>query len=121
MKSVGFYTLGCKVNQYETEAMAELFQKKGFTIVDSEEKADVYVINTCTITNLGDRKSRQFIRRAKKRNKDSLIAVVGCYAQTSPDEVLEIEGVDVVLGTNDRSKVVELCEEAKENNEKIEE
>ncbi|MDF2548142.1 MAG: mtaB [Anaerosolibacter sp.] len=119
MKTVAFYTLGCKVNQYETEAMGELFQKAGYEIVDSESRADVYVINTCTVTNLGDRKSRQFIRRSKKINPEAIIAVVGCYAQTSPDEVLSIEGVNIILGTNDRNKIVEYVENIQADHEKI--
>jgi threonylcarbamoyladenosine tRNA methylthiotransferase MtaB len=119
MKKVAFYTLGCKVNQYETEAMEENFEKKSYKIVNDDEVADIYVINTCTVTNLSDRKSRQFIRRAKKTNEDSIIAVVGCYSQVSPDEVFEIEGVDVVIGTTDRERIVELCEQAKEKSEKI--
>lgn len=119
MNTVAFHTLGCKVNQYETEAMEEIFEKNGYIIVDDDEIADIYVINTCTVTNLSDRKSRQFIRRAKKINKDSIIAVVGCYSQVSPDEVFEIEGVDVVIGTTDRNRILELCNNAKENNEKI--
>lgn len=118
-KTVAIFTLGCKVNQYETEAMAELFQKEGYEIVDHEEYADVYVINTCTVTNLGDKKSRQFIRRAKSKNDDSIIAVVGCYAQTSPDEVLKIEQVDIILGTNERKRIVELCEEVSNERKKI--
>jgi threonylcarbamoyladenosine tRNA methylthiotransferase MtaB len=119
MKKVAFYTLGCKVNQYETEAMEENFEKNSYKIVNDDEVADIYVINTCTVTNLSDRKSRQFIRRAKKTNEDSIIAVVGCYSQVSPDEVFEIEGVDVVIGTTDRERIVELCEQAKEKSEKI--
>lgn len=119
MKTVAFYTLGCKVNQYETEAMAELFQKNGYSVVNAEDKADVYVINTCTVTNLGDRKSRQFIRRAKRMNKDAIVAVVGCYVQVSPDEVFEIEDVDLVIGTSDKNKIVELCEEVKEKNKRM--
>ncbi|MCT4605284.1 MAG: tRNA (N(6)-L-threonylcarbamoyladenosine(37)-C(2))-methylthiotransferase MtaB [Marinisporobacter sp.] len=119
MKKVAFYTLGCKVNQYETEAMGEMFEKKGYEIVDSTELADVYVINTCTVTNLGDRKSRQFIRRAKRKNPKAVIAVVGCYSQTSPEEVSSIEGVNIVLGTNDRKKIVEYVEGIQEEDEKI--
>ncbi|WP_427339532.1 tRNA (N(6)-L-threonylcarbamoyladenosine(37)-C(2))-methylthiotransferase MtaB [Caloranaerobacter sp. DY30410] len=119
MKTVAFYTLGCKVNQYETEAMAKLFKKNGYTVVNAEDKADVYVINTCTVTNLGDRKSRQFIRRAKRMNKESIVAVVGCYVQVSPDEVFEIEDVDLVIGTSDKNKIVKLCEEVKEKNKRI--
>lgn len=119
MNTVAFYTLGCKVNQYETEAMEEIFEKEGYKIVNENEIADIYVINTCTVTNLSDRKSRQFISKAKKNNKDALIAVVGCYSQVAPEEVSKIEGVDVIIGTTDRNKIVELCEKAKVNKEKI--
>lgn len=119
MKTVAFHTLGCKVNQYETEAMEELFEKNGYSIIDQDEAADIYVINTCTVTNLSDRKSRQFIRKAKKSNEDSIIAVVGCYSQISPKEVEDIEGVDVIIGTSDRQRIVELCEKSKEINQKI--
>ena len=110
MKKVAFHTLGCKVNQYETQAMGELFEKEGYEIVSDEEVADVYVINTCTVTNVGDKKSRQFIRRAKRNNEEAIIAVVGCYAQTAPKEVLAIEGVNIVIGTNERNKIVEAVE-----------
>jgi len=119
MKTVAFHTLGCKVNQYETEAMEEMFEKNNYLVVDDDEIADIYVINTCTVTNLSDRKSRQFIRKSKKLNQDSLIAVVGCYSQISPEEVENIQGVDVIIGTTERNRVVELCETAKTNNEKI--
>ncbi|MEW9123002.1 MAG: tRNA (N(6)-L-threonylcarbamoyladenosine(37)-C(2))-methylthiotransferase MtaB [Thermotaleaceae bacterium] len=119
MKRVAFYTLGCKVNQYETEAMGELFENEGYQIVDSESCADVYVINTCTVTSLGDRKSRQLIRRAKKDNPHSVVAVVGCYSQTAPEEVSAIEGVNIILGTNDRNKIVEYVEKFRKANEKI--
>ena len=115
MKRAGFYTLGCKVNQYETEAMAELFKESGYDIGDFNEVNDVYVINTCSVTNMGDRKSRQIIRRAKKTNPDAIIAVTGCYAQTAPDEVLSIEGVNIVIGTQDRHRIVELVEELQVN------
>ena len=110
MKTAALYTLGCKVNQYETEAMAELFSAAGYEIVDFGKKADIYVINTCSVTNMSDRKSRQIIRRAKKTNPDSLIAVTGCYAQTAPDEVLSIDGVNIVIGTKDRKNIVNLIE-----------
>lgn len=110
LNKVAFYTLGCKVNQYETEAMTELFKKASYEVVDHEEYADVYVINTCTVTNMSDRKSRQFIRRSKKINPNSIIAVVGCYSQVAPEEILDIEEVNVVMGTNDRNKIVEIIE-----------
>lgn len=119
MGKVIFHTLGCKVNQYETEAMEELFEKNGYEIASEDEIADIYVINTCTVTNLSDRKSRQIIRRAKRKNKDSIVVVVGCYSQVSPDEVAGIEGVDVVIGTTDRNRIVELCEEVKEDRQQI--
>lgn len=119
MNRVTFHTLGCKVNQYETEAMIELFKNKGYKIVNEEDFADIYVINTCTVTNMSDRKSRQFIRKAKKINPECLVAVVGCYSQVSPEEVENIEGVDVIIGTNNRNMIVELCEESKITGEKI--
>lgn len=109
-KRVAFHTLGCKVNQYETEAMAELFRRHGYQVVDFGEKADVYVINTCTVTHLGDRKSRQMVRRASRQNPAAVVAVAGCYAQTAPGEVLAIPGVDVVIGTADRARIVDLVE-----------
>lgn len=113
MAKVAFETLGCKVNQYETEAMAELFKKSGYEIVDFDEYADVYVINTCTVTSFGDKKSRQMIRKARKHNQDAIVAVVGCYSQVSPDKVMEIPGVNIVVGTNDRRKIAELVEQYK--------
>lgn len=114
-KKVAFATLGCKVNQYETEAMSLLFKNKGYTLCDFDEICDIYVINTCTVTNMGDRKSRQMIRKAKKTNPNAIIAAVGCYAQVSSDEIKKIDGVDVVLGTNDRKHIVEYIENLKEN------
>lgn len=110
MKKVAFYTLGCKVNQYESEAMCELFLKAGYIQADFEDYADIYVINTCTVTSMSDRKSRQIIRRAKKKNPNSLVIVTGCYAQTAPDSVMSIPGVNLVLGTKDRNRIVEYAE-----------
>ncbi|MBU5669944.1 tRNA (N(6)-L-threonylcarbamoyladenosine(37)-C(2))-methylthiotransferase MtaB [Peptoniphilus sp. MSJ-1] len=118
-KTFSILTLGCKVNQYESEAMSELFEQRGYRQVENEEFSDVYIVNTCTVTNLSDRKSRQFIRKSKRINPDSVLAVVGCYSQVSPDEVKEIEGVDVVIGTTDRGRIVDLIETAKEENTKI--
>lgn len=110
---IGFYTLGCKVNQYETEAMKEKFVARGYEILqDGDSPADVYIINTCTVTNLADRKSRQFIRRAKSYNEDALIAVTGCYAQVDPEAVSKIEGVDVIAGTNEKRDIVSFVEDA---------
>lgn len=119
MKTVAFHTLGCKVNQYETEAMEKLFEDAAYDIVSEQDYADIYVINTCTVTNLSDRKSRQFIRKSKRQNPDAVLAVVGCYSQVSPEEVEKLEGVDVIIGTSDRNKIVDLCEEAKEINSPI--
>lgn len=108
MKTVGFYTLGCKVNQYETEAISEQLEKLGYKIVPFCEKADYYIINTCSVTAMSDRKSRQMIRRAKKTNPDSIIAVMGCYSQAEPETVLGIDGVNLVLGTKDKGSVTKL-------------
>ncbi|HZX21385.1 MAG TPA: tRNA (N(6)-L-threonylcarbamoyladenosine(37)-C(2))-methylthiotransferase MtaB [Clostridia bacterium] len=112
-KTVSIFTLGCKVNQYETQAIRELFEKRGYNVVFNGEIADIYVINTCTVTNIGDKKSRQFIRRANRNNPDAIIAVVGCYAQTSPEKVLSIEGVNIIIGTDARNKIVDVVEGCK--------
>ncbi|MFE5319948.1 tRNA (N(6)-L-threonylcarbamoyladenosine(37)-C(2))-methylthiotransferase MtaB [Paenibacillus sp. NPDC056579] len=106
MPTVAFHTLGCKVNFYDTEAIWQLFKHEGYEQVDFESTADVYVINTCTVTNTGDKKSRQMIRRAVRRNPEAIIAVTGCYAQTSPAEIMAIPGVDLVIGTQDRDKII---------------
>ena len=109
-KKSAFITLGCKVNLYDTEAMAELFTEKGYEVVDFEEYADVYLINTCTVTNLGDKKSRQMIRRAKRINPNSVVVATGCYAQVASEEVAKIEGINIVIGTKNRSEIVETVE-----------
>ncbi|CAM5221325.1 tRNA (N(6)-L-threonylcarbamoyladenosine(37)-C(2))-methylthiotransferase OS=Ureibacillus acetophenoni OX=614649 GN=SAMN05877842_102254 PE=4 SV=1 [Ureibacillus acetophenoni] len=106
MATVAFHTLGCKVNHYETEAIWQLFKEQGYERTDFEHQADVYVINTCTVTNTGDKKSRQVIRRAVRQNPDAVICVTGCYAQTSPAEIMAIPGVDIVVGTQDRQKML---------------
>jgi threonylcarbamoyladenosine tRNA methylthiotransferase MtaB len=110
---VAVYTLGCKVNQSETEAMASLFKQSGYEEVDFDQVADVYIINTCSVTHLADRKSRQMIRRAIKNNPHAMVAVTGCYAQTAPGEVLNIPGVDLVVGTSERNRIVDLVNEAR--------
>ena len=109
-KTIAAFTLGCKVNAYDTQAMLELFQNKGYQVVDFTEKAGVYLINTCTVTNLGDKKSRQLIRRAVSQNPEAVVVAAGCYAQVAPDELSGIEGVNLVIGTKDRNKIVELVE-----------
>ena len=114
MPSVAFHTLGCKVNHYETEAIWQLFQAEGYERTDFDSTSDVYVINTCTVTNTGDKKSRQVIRRAIRKNPDAVICVTGCYAQTSPAEIMAIPGVDVVVGTQDRSKMLTYIQQYKE-------
>ncbi|MFF6013957.1 tRNA (N(6)-L-threonylcarbamoyladenosine(37)-C(2))-methylthiotransferase MtaB [Lysinibacillus fusiformis] len=105
-KIVSFHTLGCKVNHYETEAIWQLFKDEGYDRTEFDQQADVYVINTCTVTNTGDKKSRQVIRRAIRQNPDAVICVTGCYAQTSPAEIMAIPGVDIVVGTQDRTKLL---------------
>ncbi|GIP57729.1 tRNA (N(6)-L-threonylcarbamoyladenosine(37)-C(2))-methylthiotransferase MtaB [Paenibacillus sp. FSL W8-0186] len=119
MPSVAFYTLGCKVNFYDTEAIWQLFKNEGYEQVDFEQTADVYLINTCTVTNTGDKKSRQIIRRAIRRNPDAIVAVTGCYAQTSPAEILDIPGVDLVIGTQDREKIMPLIGQLQEQRQPI--
>ncbi|MBO4401701.1 MAG: tRNA (N(6)-L-threonylcarbamoyladenosine(37)-C(2))-methylthiotransferase MtaB [Selenomonadaceae bacterium] len=109
-----FHTLGCKVNQYETEAMQKIFESAGYEI-SAAENADVVVVNTCTVTALSSQKSRQIIRRAVKANPNAVVAVVGCYAQNSPEEISRIDGVDVIIGTADRTRIVELVELALNN------
>lgn len=101
-KKAAFYTLGCKLNFSETSTMAQSLEEVGFERVDFEEAADVYVINTCSVTNQGDKSSRNIIRRAVKRNPGAMVVVVGCYAQLKPDEIGHLEGVDLVLGTQEK-------------------
>lgn len=110
-KSVAFHTLGCKVNFYDTEGIWQQFKNAGYVQLDFEQAADVYVINTCSVTNTGDKKSRQMIRRAIRRNPDAIVAVTGCYAQTAPAEILEIPGVDLVIGTQDREKIMDYVDQ----------
>ena len=106
-KTIATYTLGCKVNQYETNAVEEIFTQNGYTLTDFDDKSDIYIINTCTVTSMSDRKSRQVIRRAKKNNKDAIVVVMGCYAQNNPDAIIKIEDVNLVLGTKDKNKIFE--------------
>ncbi|MGE7919514.1 tRNA (N(6)-L-threonylcarbamoyladenosine(37)-C(2))-methylthiotransferase MtaB [Viridibacillus sp. NPDC093762] len=119
MSSVAFHTLGCKVNHYETEAIWQLFKDEGYERKEFDHQADVYVINTCTVTNTGDKKSRQVIRRAIRQNPDAVICVTGCYAQTSPAEIMAIPGVDIVVGTQDRTKMIGYIEQYKNERQPI--
>lgn len=121
VKKVCLHTLGCKVNHYETQGISKQFLDAGYERIDfdSEESADVYVINTCTVTNTGDKKSRQVIRRAIRKNPEAIICVTGCYAQTSPGEILEIEGVDLVIGTQGREDLLTYIAKIEETREPI--
>ena len=107
---VAFLTLGCKVNQYETNGMIQEFKNSGYEIVEFDEKADIYIINTCTVTNMSDRKSRQFLRQAKKNNTKGIVVATGCYAQVAKEELEKIPEIDLVLGTNEKIKIVEHVE-----------
>lgn len=119
MPTVAFHTLGCKVNHYETEAIWQLFKQEGYVRVDFESLSDVYIINTCTVTNTGDKKSRQIIRRAVRKNPDAVICVTGCYAQTSSAEVMDIPGVDIVVGTQGRSNMLDYIQQFKKERQPI--
>lgn len=114
---IAFHTLGCKVNQYETEAMKEQFRSSGNEIVGEEDWADVYIINTCTVTNLADRKSRQYIRRMKKQNPQAIVAVTGCYAQVRPEELTAMEEVDIVAGTGEKNNLLSYVEQFRQQRE----
>ncbi len=117
-KKAAFMTLGCKVNQYETDAMIELLSEAGYEIVDFSQEADVYVINTCSVTNIADRKSRQMIHRARKRNPDALVVAAGCYVQSDTSSLEEEGDVDILIGNNRKNKLVPLLEEAFTRQEK---
>lgn len=111
MKKAALHNLGCKVNAYETEAMQHLLEEEGYEIVPFTQKADVYVINTCSVTNMADRKSRQMLHKAKKNNPDSIVVAAGCYVQTSEKEVLNDLSVDIVIGNDRKHDLVRLLEE----------
>ena len=110
MRTVAFITLGCKVNQYETNAMTQQFIEKGYKVVDHTEKADIYIVNTCTVTNMSDRKSRQMLRRVKELNKEAVVVACGCYAQVAKEELEKIEEINLVLGNNEKKDIVEHVE-----------
>ena len=111
MKTVAFITLGCKVNQYETNAMTQQFIEKGYKVVDHTEKADIYIVNTCTVTNMSDRKSRQMLRRVKELNQEAIVVACGCYAQVAKEELKKIEEINLVLGNNEKKEIVEHVEQ----------
>ncbi|MFS0751396.1 tRNA (N(6)-L-threonylcarbamoyladenosine(37)-C(2))-methylthiotransferase MtaB [Oceanobacillus sp. 1P07AA] len=119
MTTVAFHTLGCKVNHYETEGIWRMFKEEGYERVDFDHNSDVYVINTCTVTNSGDKKSRQVIRRAIRKNPEAVVCVTGCYAQTSPGEIMEIPGVDIVVGTQDRKNIFSYIKEHQKTKEPV--
>ena len=110
MKEVAFCTLGCKVNQYETNAMEQKFIQAGYQIKNFNEKADIYIINTCTVTNMSDKKSRQMIRKAKQLNKYAVVVAVGCYVQTAKEELESIKELDLILGNNEKKDIVQYVE-----------
>jgi len=120
-KKVVFYTLGCKVNQYESNAMAQKFEEKGYKVVSEKEIADIAIVNTCTVTNMSDRKSRQMLRRIKNSNPKIVLVAVGCYVQVAEKEVQEIEEIDLVLGNNEKKEIVDYVENYIAQKEKLSE
>nr|WP_297885945.1 tRNA (N(6)-L-threonylcarbamoyladenosine(37)-C(2))-methylthiotransferase MtaB [uncultured Blautia sp.] len=117
-KKVALHNLGCKVNAYEVEAMQQLLEEAGYEIVPFQEGADVYLINTCTVTNIADRKSRQMLHKAKKMNPDAIVVATGCYAQTDTEKLKEDASVDLILGNNQKNRIVEALEEYEKEHEK---
>ncbi len=117
MKSVALHNLGCKVNAYELDVMQQMLQEKGYSIVPFDEVADIYIINTCTVTNIADRKSRQMLHQAKARNPESVVVAVGCYVQTGGKEALLDKSVDLLIGNNKKKELVSILEEYLENQE----
>ena len=113
-KNIQFITLGCKVNQYETNAMAQKFIEKNYNVIEEnnkEKNPDICIINTCTVTNMSDRKSRQMLRRVKEKNPETVVVAVGCYAQVAKKELEEIPEIDLVLGNNEKVDIVKYVEE----------
>ena len=106
VKKAALHNLGCKVNAYETEAMQELLERAGYEIVPFKEGADIYIINTCTVTNMADRKSRQMLHRAKKMNPDAIVVAAGCYVQTKNEEDVLDDSIDIVIGNNRKQEIV---------------
>ena len=119
MNSFAIKTLGCKVNTYESEVIRAKFLEEGYIEVDFEERADIYVVNTCTVTNASDAKSRKMLRRAHKTNPDAVICAVGCYSQVKPGEVAEIEGIDIIIGSNDKGNIINHINEYRKTNKQL--
>ena len=119
MKKVAFCTLGCKVNQYETNAMEQKFIQAGYEIVGFTEIADIYVINTCTVTNMSDKKSRQMIRKAKQLNENAIVVAVGCYVQTAKEQLENIKELDLILGNNEKKDIVKYIEKYRKGEKQI--
>ncbi|MDE7282653.1 MAG: tRNA (N(6)-L-threonylcarbamoyladenosine(37)-C(2))-methylthiotransferase MtaB, partial [Lachnospiraceae bacterium] len=111
MESIALHNLGCKVNGYEMEIMQQMLQEKGYKIVPFEEKADIYIINTCTVTNIADRKSRQMLHRAKKKNPEAIVVAAGCYVQTGEDTIEKDSAIDLVVGNNRKKDIVAILDE----------
>lgn len=111
MKKVALHNLGCKVNSYEIDVMQQMLQKNGYQIVEFEQKADIYIVNTCSVTSIADRKSRQMLHKAKKNNPDSIVVAVGCYVQTGTEAILKDEGIDLAIGNNKKKDLVEILEQ----------
>ena len=111
MKKVALHNLGCKVNSYETEAMSQLLANAGYEIVSFSEKADVYIVNTCSVTNMADRKSRQMLHKAKKMNEGAIVVATGCYVQTASEKIAEDLSIDIIVGNNKKKEIVEILQE----------
>ena len=111
MKKVAFHNLGCKVNSYELDGISQMFQKRGYEIVDFAQKADIYIVNTCTVTNIADRKSRQMLARARKLNSGALVVAAGCYVQNDPEGAAANENVDLIVGNNHKGRIVDIVED----------
>ena len=116
VKKVAFLTLGCKVNSYETEAMEQLFKDASYSVVEFSDQADIYVVNTCTVTNIADRKSRQMLHKAKKNNENAVVVAVGCYVQAAKEALEQDEAIDLVVGNNQKKQIVSLVEAYLYNN-----
>ena len=108
MRKAALHNLGCKVNSYETEAMQQLLEAAGYEIVDFEDQADVYIINTCSVTNMADKKSRQMLHRAKAKNPDAVVVAAGCYVQAAGEKLKEDDAIDLVIGNNKKADLIPL-------------